>query len=258
MSTTTLSVPVALVPLIVEGAEAVAADIAEAIDVTGDLPACRDRLVSLCALLEAIEGAPQNAIDLGVREHGPMLMAAVAQVLPVLQTTVRDLADDDPKKRRREAEHRLVSEFDATLRRTVAQSTRTVSRRLPVAAEFRPLLTEALLEGLRYSAEAVIAAGLDPASFADSLSEFDAVRGALDAAGWGTAEHVDVDAHRDVLQKTLTLRLETERHLRQSAEDTPAADGAERQRQRAHRCALEIETFMHRAGLMIQAGGRDA
>lgn len=252
MTSPILTVPAAVVPLIDEGAEALAADIAEAIESSGELAVCRDRLVSLCALLDAIEGDEDTTVD--VREHGPTLMAAVAQVLPVLQTTVRDLADDDPEKRGREAEHRLLSEFDAQLHRTIAESVGTGSHRLPVAAEFLPLLTESLLESLRYAAEAVVDAGLAAESYPEPLSEFDAVRAALDAIGWGAAGHIDVDAHRDVLQKALAIRLATERHLRQSAEAAPENDGAERQRQRAHRCALELETFMHAAGLTIPGG----
>jgi hypothetical protein len=119
-----------------------------------------------------------------------------------------------------------------------------------IPAEFRPLLVESLLEGLRYAAEELVDAGLAVESYTEPLSVFDAVRATLDAIGWGARADVDVDKHRGALQHALTGRLETERHLRQSAELTPS-EGAEQQREHAHRCALQIEAFMQHSGLEV-------
>jgi len=110
----TITIPRALMPLIRGGARAIAGDIAEAIDHGENLPDCRDRLTSLCALLDAIAG--EGAVDLDVSEHGPTLSAAVGHVLPVLASGIADMNDADPRKPGRQQEYRLLSEFADTLR----------------------------------------------------------------------------------------------------------------------------------------------
>lgn len=110
----TITVPRALIPLVREGAGAIAGDIAEAIVHGENLTDCRDRLVSLCALFDAIAG--EEAVDLDASEHGPTLTAAVGHVLPVLATGIADMNDADPRKPGRQQEYRALSEFAATLR----------------------------------------------------------------------------------------------------------------------------------------------
>ena len=53
-----------------------------------------------------------------------------------------------------------------------------------IPADFRPLLVECLLGALRHAVEAVEQCGLHPDAYPEPLSEFDAIRGALDALGW--------------------------------------------------------------------------
>jgi len=110
----TITIPRALIPLIREGAGAVSRDIAEAIDHDGDLPVCRDRLTSLCSLLDAI--SRDEAVDLDVHEQGATLTAAVGHVLPPLQAGIADLSDDDPEKPGRQQDYELLGEFADTLR----------------------------------------------------------------------------------------------------------------------------------------------
>lgn len=110
----TISIPRALIPLIREGTGAVSRDIAEAIDHEGDLPVCRDRLTSLCSLLDAI--SRDEAVDLDVHEHGATLTAAVGHVLSVLAAGIADMNDADPRKPGRQQDYELLGEFADTLR----------------------------------------------------------------------------------------------------------------------------------------------
>jgi hypothetical protein len=109
-----ITVPGVLVARVREGARAIVGDIAEAIDHGENLKDCRDRLISLCALFDAIAG--EGAVDLDMAEHGPMLTVAVGHVLPVLATGVADMNDADPRKPGRQQEYRLLCEFAAILR----------------------------------------------------------------------------------------------------------------------------------------------
>ncbi|HUB74015.1 MAG TPA: hypothetical protein VL979_08270 [Solirubrobacteraceae bacterium] len=115
-----------------------------------------------------------------------------------------------------------------------------------LAPEFRPLLFGALIEALRHAAEAVVRCGTDPADYPAALADFDRTRATLDAAGWGASSTIDIDPHRDVLQEALSARLGIERYL-----EAETGDHAEGQRQRAHKRVVEIERFMHDAGLVI-------
>lgn len=119
MSTPTLTVLSALVPLLREGAGAVSRDIAEAIDTGDDLTGCRDRLTGVCDLLDEIgwsDEDPTVDTQLVVGEHGSTLTAVVDLMLGVLAHQAGDLADDDPAKPEREDELRLLRQFDAQLR----------------------------------------------------------------------------------------------------------------------------------------------
>jgi len=133
--------------------------------------------------------------------------------------------------------------------------------RVAVPGDFRELLTECLLEALRDAAETIEQCGLHAESYPEPLSEFDAIRAALDALGWGAATAIDVDAHRGALQRALSGRLATERHICATAiaDIERGHTGAERGRVTAYTHCCRIEAFMHTAGLTIpEAGGRDA
>jgi hypothetical protein len=116
-----------------------------------------------------------------------------------------------------------------------------------IPADFRPLLTECLLGTLRHTVEAVEQCGLHPDAYPEPLSEFDAIRAALDALGWGAATEIDVDAHRWALEQALADRLGIERSMQATAE----ADGDETGRQRAYGYVLTIETWAESAGVVV-------
>jgi hypothetical protein len=132
----------------------------------------------------------------------------------------------------------------------------------PVAVThaFLPLLTECLLGVFHNAAEEVEQCWLDAESYPGPLRRFDAIRAALDALDWGRSGTVDIAAHHWAIETALRDRLDTERHLQESAEaQAMTAPSAERQRERAYRYRLDIETFMADVGLPIPAaGGRDA
>jgi len=122
-----------------------------------------------------------------------------------------------------------------------------MTRKIKIPADFRPLLVECLLGTLRHAAEGVEQAGLHPEAYPKPLSEFDAIRGALDALGWGAAPEIDVDAHRWALEQALADRLGTERSMQATSE----ADADEAGRSAAYRYVLEIETWAESAGVVI-------
>jgi hypothetical protein len=109
-----------------------------------------------------------------------------------------------------------------------------------VASEFLPVLLESLLEALRDAAETVEGCGLDPESYPEPLEQFDRIRVALDAIGWGVRGDITLDVHRHALQSALTDQLRIEQNM--------AADGTE---SAAHGYAVQIEAFMREAGLEI-------
>jgi hypothetical protein len=127
--------------------------------------------------------------------------------------------------------------------------------RIVASAEFVTLLAESLMGVLHSAAEAIEVAGFDPDAFTEPLARFDRIRAALDATGWGDHGDVDLDTHGEALQDALADRLDTERHMRATAE----RDKDEQERQRARANVLQIETFMREAGLGIpEAGEPDA
>jgi hypothetical protein len=157
-----------------------------------------------------------------------------------------------------ESDSRAVEAFAAATDLTLGGLPET---RVAVPGDFRELLTECLLEALRDAAETIEQCGLYAESYPEPLSEFDAIRAALDATGWGAATEVDADAHRGALQRALSGRLATERHICATAiaDIERGHTGAERGRVTAYTHCCRIEAFMHTAGLTIpEAGGRDA
>jgi hypothetical protein len=115
---------------------------------------------------------------------------------------------------------------------------------------FLRLLTESLMGNMREVAQEIEQCGLDRDAYPEPLRRLDAIRGALDALGWGAISSIDVDAHRQVIEASLSARLTDERYLQADVEDMSGPD-AERQRQRAYAYTLEIEQFMADTGIPI-------
>jgi hypothetical protein len=128
-------------------------------------------------------------------------------------------------------------------------------RRIVVASsEFLPLLRECLLWKLTLTAQDMDLCASNAESWREPLERFDRIRAVLDATGWCEHGDIDISEHRQALQEVLAAGLETERDLM-----AEGGDAAKNQRHDAYRQALEIERFMHAAGLEIpQAGERDA
>jgi hypothetical protein len=91
----TITAPVVVVPLLREGADAVARGIAEAIDRDGDLVVCRGRLDGLCRLLGLL-AEPGGEVELDVAQHAATLTPAVGHVLAVLESGLDELDQGDP------------------------------------------------------------------------------------------------------------------------------------------------------------------
>jgi hypothetical protein len=123
---------------------------------------------------------------------------------------------------------------------------------------FLRLLTESLLGNMREVAQDLEQCGLDRDAYPEPLAHLDGIRAALDALGWGTVPSIDLDAHRQVIEASLSGRLADERCLQADAEAMPGNPDAERQRQRAYSYTLQIERFMSDAGLTIPPAADDA
>jgi hypothetical protein len=123
-----------------------------------------------------------------------------------------------------------------------------------IAADFLPLLAGSLMGNMREVAQEIEQCGVERDAYPAPLARLDATRAALDAIGWGTVPSIDMDAHRQVIEASLSGRLADEHCMQADAEDMPGAAAA-RQRQRAYTYALQIERFMSDAGLTIPEAG---
>jgi len=120
-------------------------------------------------------------------------------------------------------------------------------RRIIVApSEFLPLLRDCMLWKLTLTAQDMDLCASNAEAWREPLERFDRIRAVLDTTGWGERGEIDLDEHREALQEALALGLETERDLM-----AEGGEAAKDQRHDAYRQALEIETFMHAAGLEI-------
>jgi hypothetical protein len=128
-------------------------------------------------------------------------------------------------------------------------------RRIVVASsEFLPLLRDCLLWKLTLTVQDMDLCASNAEAWCEPLERFDRIRAVLDTTGWCERGEIDLDEHREALQEALALGLETERSLM-----AEGGEAAKDQRHDAYRQALEIETFMHAAGLEIPPeGGPDA
>jgi hypothetical protein len=129
-------------------------------------------------------------------------------------------------------------------------------RYVTVPDDFDALLVETLIGDLQTAAQNV-EGGPD----ADSLERFDSIRELLDAIGWGESGRIDLDLYGYALARALADRLDLERHMAADAAESveKGHKNAEQARDHAYRYALQIETFMHDAGLTIPpAGEQDA
>lgn len=119
-------------------------------------------------------------------------------------------------------------------------------------------LLETLVQSLLYSLMTIAVEfdvlDMEPGPYRVQVDRFEAIRAVLDAIEWGERGEIDVEPHRDVLQKVLSDRLSAEHSLMQEQGGV-----ASNQREHAHACALTIEQWMDAAGLEIpQAGEHDA
>jgi hypothetical protein len=126
-----------------------------------------------------------------------------------------------------------------------------MSHSIPIPAAFRPVLTEALLTALQSAAEGVERAGFDPETYPEPLEQFDRVRAALDALGWGARGEIDVETHRAVLVQALRVALELERDHIADADRMSSNAGAAEQHDRASAAVAAIEAWAASAGLEL-------
>jgi hypothetical protein len=122
-----------------------------------------------------------------------------------------------------------------------------------VPGDFADVLVEALIGDLQAAALEVDDAGMDPDCYPEPLERFDSIRELLHAIGWGARADIDLDLYGHALQAALSSRLELERHMFAAAVESigKGHKGAETDKQHAYAYTLEIEQFMHAAGLEI-------
>jgi hypothetical protein len=93
--------------------------VADALTNAPPAPETRRQLKGALALLDLLTGEPGAPLELATAEHGPLLAAAVADMLPKLQLWLDELDDGDERRPERTDELRLLCQFDAHLRRVV-------------------------------------------------------------------------------------------------------------------------------------------
>jgi len=115
-----VTVPAVLVGCIAEGAEDLTHTIAEAIDNGRDLRECAKQLTVVADLLDALDAEGAGAgVELDMAEHAGALRDAVAVMVPVLARAVADTRQDDPAKREREDELRLLRQLAVQVARAM-------------------------------------------------------------------------------------------------------------------------------------------
>jgi hypothetical protein len=128
-------------------------------------------------------------------------------------------------------------------------------RYVTVPEDFADVLFESLIGELRQAGAAI-----ETAPDRDALEHFDSIRELLDAIGWGSGERIDLDLYGDALRQVLANRLSLERYMLADAAESveKGHKGAEQARERAYAYALEIERFLHEAGLPIPPEGGES
>ncbi len=118
---TDIPIPVAVAPRLREGAKSLirtlGCDLQDAADHPPAFGELHERLRGVWGLLDVIGWSDEDddgevAVDLD--EHSAALLAALAEILPMLAGWLAEMADDDPDKSSREAEYRLVAQFKDT------------------------------------------------------------------------------------------------------------------------------------------------
>jgi hypothetical protein len=218
-------VPARVISCIREGIEAVARDVAEAIDHAagrGELFAARDSLGGVCALLDALdrvsrEDAEGVEVDLG--EHGATLAAVVDVMCPVLQTAVGDLAGDDAARPEREIECRLMLDLQVSVVSLLGRSGVVV-----LAGDVVLSLREGLFSELAHFVGDLDQVVVRPAhkrggAWVEPVARFDRVRAVLDVIGWenGPEWDVELDMRRygRAVRDALATELDSMWHLAQ-------------------------------------------
>lgn len=218
-----------------------------------------DRARSLLDRIGWQDREPETDVQLDTDVHRRALTDTLAADLRLMRSIADDSDSGLADRAGWAARARAVEGF--ALSAGLDLESDPVEQRVTIPGDFMDLLVEALLTSFRHAAQEVEDAGLAPEVYPDRLERFDAIRWLLDALGWGArgAVGIDLDAHRDVLQQTLSDRLDMERAFMADADNSASAEGASEQRQRAYAYALEVERFMDSAGLTIpQEGERDA
>jgi len=210
-----------------------------------------DRARALLDRVGWVAPDPEQDVPIDLDRHRRVLADALANELLVRRSLASEPGEGADIERAG-AEVLMIEPFVQAVGLDVVHEP---EQRITVPEDFLPLLTEALLGEMRDAAQGIERAGLDLDAYPDALEHFDALRALLVALGWGTVAAFDMDPHRDVLQRTLVRRLETERAFMEDAKESSAAEGAERQHQRAYRFALQIEGFMETVGVEIPAAG---
>jgi hypothetical protein len=220
MSTTTLTANEDVARLLLEGTTPVARDVAEALDHTTDWHGCRDRLIVLCRLADALQ-AGERELDVG---ECTALLASICErhMLPTLQQALADLQGEDQRRAAYERDLRTLSAFNDALRRTAARLTVTVP------AKVFALLRQALLVELAVTCERTTEitkeSAVTRAGWAGPLERLDRLRGALDQIGWEQAPVKDTEMLiSSIMAETLERELEHHEH-RASRPDESKAD----------------------------------
>lgn len=216
-----------------------------------------DRARALLDRIGWVAPDPERDVQIDLDRHRRVIADALANEL----VTFRSLASEKgkaAKDQRREARAR-VARIEAFVESAGVDVVHEPEQRITVPEDFLGLLTEALLSDMQDAAQGVERAGargqFDRVSYLDALERFDSIRALLVALGWGTVAEIDMDPHRDVLQRALAGRLETEHCFMDDAKECSTAEGAERQYKRAHAYALQLEAFMRDAALEIPDAG---
>jgi hypothetical protein len=244
MSNNTVVVPVGVIACIREGIDAVARDVAEAIDQAAsraELFGARDRLGGVCALLDClgqVSWEDGTGVEVDVREHGAALAAAIDELCLV---ALGDLSGDDHATPEREEEYRLLLELQAGVRSVLGWSG-TVRIPAGVVVALREGLVS-LLDDVAGELDEVLVRPVRARGreWVKPVMRFDRVRAVLDLVGWEQRDPelgVEVDArwYGQTVKDALERELDSTLHL--------AETGDERQRERASAAAGVIERFL--------------
>lgn len=220
-------IPARIISYMREGIEAVARDVAEAIDHAasrGELFACRDRLGGVCALLDRLDRASREdvaGVEVDVGAHGATLAAVVDVMCPVLGTAVGELSEGDPARTEAEAEYRLMLGLQASVGSVLGLERAVVVVPGDVVVRLRGAL---FLELADFAGDlepvASTAAHLRDRGWVEPVARFDRARAVLDLIGWESRDpevvvELDMRWYGQAIRDALERELDSMRDLAQ-------------------------------------------